>query len=78
MTIEVAVIALTKGRSTLCLMAVGAQEIRGVLQPGARVAIAVPLVLWGATRIASNVFDRCLQGVQQVLQGGVERRFVSI
>ena len=74
----VAVTALTKGRIALCLVAVGAQEVRGVVQPGAGVTIAVPVVLWRTASIAANIVDGCLQGVQEIRQGGVERWLASI
>ena len=74
----VAVTALTKGRIALCLVAVDAQEVRGVVQPGAGVTIAVPVVLWRTASIAANIVDGCLQGVQEIRQGGVERWLASI
>lgn len=73
-----AVIALTKGQAALCLVAVGPQEIGGLLQPGASVAIAVALMPRSAPSITANVGDRGLQCVQQVRKGRGECGFVAI
>jgi hypothetical protein len=65
-----AVIALTKGQIALCLVAVGAQEIRGLAQPRAGVAIAVATVSWRNANVAPDILDRRLQCLQQVRKGG--------
>lgn len=70
--------ALTKERIALCLMAVSSQEVGGFMQPYAGVAITVSIMLWHAWSIVANVGDRGIQGVQEVRQGRVERRFAAI
>jgi len=59
-------------------MAVSSQEVGGFLQPCAGVAITVSIMLWHAWGIVANVGDRGTQGVQQVREGRVERRFAPV
>jgi len=78
MTGGAVVTALTKGRIALCLVAVGAQEICGLVQPGAGITIAVPVMSGGASSVATNVGDRGLQSVQEVRKRRVERGLGAI
>ena len=59
-------------------MAVGAQEVRGLVQPGAGVAIAVPVVTWGASSVTADVFNRGLQGAQKVRKGRAQCGLATI
>jgi len=69
---------LIDGQMELRLMAVGAQEVRGLVQPGAGVAIAVPVVTWGASSVTANEFNRGLQGEQKVRKGRAQCGFATI
>ena len=71
-------IALTKGRSTLCLVAVSAQEVGRLLQPGAGVAIAVPVMLRRVPCVVANVRSGSLQGMQQFRKRRIEHGFAPI
>lgn len=59
-------------------MAMGAQEVRGLVQPGAGVAIAVAVVSWGASSVTTNVFNRGLQGEQKIRKGRAQGGFATI